>query len=135
MHAQSHLTLCDPVNCSPPGSSIHGILQAGILEWVAIFYSRGPDPGIKLMCLASPPLTGRFFTNAPPMLPYQRGHKEYWYMLMQPPMSCFSWKMTVVSNMETLSDPKCLCRGGLKYSLAVKYPSNKTMIRSRPATF
>ena len=34
-------TLCDPVDCSPPGSSIHGILQARILEWVAISFSRG----------------------------------------------------------------------------------------------
>ena len=39
--AQSCLTLCDPVDCSPPGSSIHGILQARILEWVAISFSRG----------------------------------------------------------------------------------------------
>ena len=34
-------TLCDPVDCSPPGSSIHGILQARILEWFAISFSRG----------------------------------------------------------------------------------------------
>ena len=34
------LTLCNPVDCSPPGSSIHGILQARILEWVAISFSR-----------------------------------------------------------------------------------------------
>ena len=34
--AQSCLTLCNPVDCSPPGSSLHGILQAGILQWVAI---------------------------------------------------------------------------------------------------
>ena len=33
--AQSCLTLCDPMDCSPPGSSVHGILQARILEWVA----------------------------------------------------------------------------------------------------
>ena len=42
--AQSCLTLCDPVNCSPPGSSIHGILQARILEWVAISFSREVIP-------------------------------------------------------------------------------------------
>ena len=41
---QSCLTLCDPVDCSPPGSSIYGILQARILEWVAIFFSRGIFP-------------------------------------------------------------------------------------------
>ena len=39
--AQSCPTLCDPVDCSPPGSSVHGILQARILEWVAISFSRG----------------------------------------------------------------------------------------------
>ena len=37
---QSCLTLCDPMDCSPPGSSIHGILQARILEWVAISLFR-----------------------------------------------------------------------------------------------
>ena len=39
--AQSFLTLCNPRNCSPPGSSVHGILQAGILEQIAIPFSRG----------------------------------------------------------------------------------------------
>ena len=34
-------TLCDPMDCSPPGSSLHGILQAKILEWVALPSSRG----------------------------------------------------------------------------------------------
>ena len=42
--AQSCPTLCEPVDCSPPGSSIHGILQARILEWVAISFSRGIFP-------------------------------------------------------------------------------------------
>ena len=46
--AQSCPTLCDPVDCSPPGSSVHGILQARILEWVAISFSRDlPDSGIE----------------------------------------------------------------------------------------
>ena len=39
--AQSCLILCDPMDCSLPGSSVHGILQARILEWVAISSSRG----------------------------------------------------------------------------------------------
>ena len=38
--AQSCLTLCDPMDCSLPGSSVHGIFQARILEWVAISFSR-----------------------------------------------------------------------------------------------
>ena len=33
--------LCDPVDCSPPGSSVHGILQARVLEWAVISFSRG----------------------------------------------------------------------------------------------
>ena len=41
--AQTCLTLCDPMDYSPPGSSVHGILQARILEWVAIFSSKGPS--------------------------------------------------------------------------------------------
>ena len=39
--AQSCPTLCDPVDCSPPVSSVHGILQTRVLEWVAISFSRG----------------------------------------------------------------------------------------------
>ena len=39
--AQSCPTLCNPMDCSSPGSSIHGIFQVRVLEWVAIFFSRG----------------------------------------------------------------------------------------------
>ena len=52
--------LCDPVDCSPPGSSVHGILQARILKWVAISYSRGssqPRDETRVSRIA-----GRFFT-------------------------------------------------------------------------
>ena len=46
--AQSCLTLCRPMDCSPPGSSVHRILQARLLEWVAISSARGSsDPKIK----------------------------------------------------------------------------------------
>ena len=41
---QSCPTLCDPMDCSSPGSFVHGILQARILEWVAISFSRGSSP-------------------------------------------------------------------------------------------
>ena len=46
--SQLCLTLCNPMDCSPPGCSVHGILQTRILEWV-VFFSPGdlPDPGIK----------------------------------------------------------------------------------------
>ena len=39
--AQSRLTLCNPMVCSPQGFSVHGLLQERILEWVAISFSRG----------------------------------------------------------------------------------------------
>ena len=55
--AQSFPTLCDSMDYSPPGSSVHGILQARILKWVALL--KGIFPGIKPM---SPSLAGRFFT-------------------------------------------------------------------------
>ena len=59
MCIQSCLIFCDPMDCSRPGSSAHGILQAGILEW-QLFPSLGdlPDPGIKLTSLASPGVAG-----------------------------------------------------------------------------
>ena len=53
--AQSCLTLCDPVDCSPPGSSVHGILQARTLEWGAISSSRGssrPRESILVSCVS-----------------------------------------------------------------------------------
>ena len=66
MWAQSCPTLSDPMDCSPPASSVHGILQARILEWATISYSRGySQPRIKPMSLASPALAGRFFATAP----------------------------------------------------------------------
>jgi len=54
-------TVCNPMVCSPPGSSVHGILQARILECIAIFFSRGsyqPRNQTLVSCIA-----GRFFTN------------------------------------------------------------------------
>ena len=57
-------TLCDPMDCSLPGSSVHGILQARILEWVAISFSRGSS--WSRIEPASPALAGRFFTTKPP---------------------------------------------------------------------
>ena len=62
--AQSCLTVCDPVDCSPPDSSVPGIPQARILDLVAISYCRGSSrPGIEP---TSPALTGGVFTAVPP---------------------------------------------------------------------
>ena len=57
--AQLYPALCFPMNCSPSGSSVHAVLQARILEWVAVPFSRGsPDPGIE----PRSPYAGGFFT-------------------------------------------------------------------------
>ena len=59
-------TLCDPVDCILPGSFVHRIFQARILEWVAIPTPEGlPDSGIEPACLPSPALAGGFFTTEP----------------------------------------------------------------------
>ena len=58
--AQSCPTLCDPMGYSPPGSSVHGILQTRILEWVAISFPRAsswPRDGTPVSCIV-----GIFFT-------------------------------------------------------------------------
>ena len=71
----SFLTLCDPVDYSPPGSSVHGILQERILKWLP-FPTPGdlPNPGIKPAFPASPALAGRFITTEPPgTLPVSTG--------------------------------------------------------------
>ena len=59
---QSGPTLCDPMDCSPSGCSVHGTLQARILEWVARPLPGDlSDPGIEPPCLRSPELAGGFF--------------------------------------------------------------------------
>ena len=54
MHGQLCLTLCDPMDCSLPGSSVHELFQAGLPEWVAVSYSRGSSPiqgsNLHLLC-------------------------------------------------------------------------------------
>ena len=63
--AQSRLILCDPMDCSPPDSSVHGILQAGILEWVAMPPPGDlPDAGIEPASLVFPALAGRSFATS-----------------------------------------------------------------------
>ena len=60
LDTQSRLTLCDPMDCNPPGSSVHEILQARILEWIALPSSRGSSQlrdQTRVSCIA-----GGFFT-------------------------------------------------------------------------
>ena len=55
IHAQSCMTLWDPMDCSPAGSPVHGISQAKVLEWVAISFSRGsswPRDWTRVSCIS-----------------------------------------------------------------------------------
>ena len=62
---QSSPTLCNPMDYSPPGSSVHGIFQARILEWVAISFSRrSSQPRHQTHILMSPALAIGFFTTS-----------------------------------------------------------------------
>ena len=79
VHALSRVWLCDPVDYSPPGSSVHGILQARVLEWVAISSSRGSSPPKDqisfsgFFCIA-----GKFFTTAWEALGGEWIHAHVW---------------------------------------------------------
>ena len=65
---QSCLTLCDPMDCSPPSTSVHGILQARILKWLP-FPSPGglPEPGIRPKSLKSPAVAASLPLASPGM--------------------------------------------------------------------
>ena len=79
---------CHPMGCGLPGFSVHGILQAIILEWVAISFSRGssrPRNQTQVSCIA-----GRFFTSWATREAHEydiRDCKEYWEKVRQTPYS------------------------------------------------
>ena len=102
---QSCLTLCDPMDCSPPGSSVHGILQARIMEWVALFLTQESNWGI-LHCR---------------QILYQLSHNVflfYWYLNMSESVYGFenSW-------------PKSKCSSSLSHSYILS-PSLRNNILS-----
>ena len=66
---------CHPTDCSPPGSSVHGISQARILDQVAVSPGHLLNPGIKPTC---PARVGRLFTTEPPQKP-KEGHADHFW--------------------------------------------------------
>ena len=79
--AQLCPTLCDPMDCSPPGSSVHGILQARILEWIFVPFSRGSSWCSDWTWISS--LTGRFFTLWTTWLPYWTAQIESIFIIAE----------------------------------------------------
>ena len=95
---QSCLTHCDPMDCSSPGSSVHGILQARILEWVAMPFSRGSSQprGLThlswILCIA-----GRFS----PAEPY---HEDISSSALERPMG---QKLSSIPNSQGRAEASC----------------------------
>ena len=93
---QSCLTLCDPVDGSPPGSPVPGILQARTLEWVAISFCNAWQWKVKVKLLSRARLLATPWTaayQAPPSMGFSR--QEYWSGVPLPsPMSCELWAAT-----------------------------------------
>ena len=88
---QSCLTLCDPIDGSPPGSPVPGILQARILEWVAISFSNARKWEVKVKSLSCVRLLATPWTaahQAPPSMGFSR--QEYWSGVPLPSLKVFS---------------------------------------------
>ena len=96
---QSCLALCNPIDCSPPGSSVRGILQARILEWVAILFFRAsswPRDGTRVSCIA-----GEFFTcwatREAPLVSLLLSLWEFFFCKVEEPGSCH-WASGLVAR-------------------------------------
>ena len=84
MRAQSCPTVCDPMDYSPPGSSVHGVLQARILEWVAISFSGGssqPRDPTRVLCIAG---------NSLPLCPPRKPHSSVAFPNFKTDCTCHS---------------------------------------------
>ena len=110
------LTLCDPMDCSPPGSCVHGILQARILEWIVISFSRGSSQLRDRTWVFS--IAGRFLTIwATRLLPAWKGqpHATEQQSLGSggpPDLGWLRGHRTKEGSSRTADDPVCL-RAGL----------------------
>ena len=110
---QLYLTLCDPMDCSPPGSSIHGILQARTLEWVAIPYSRGssrPKDGTLVSCIAWRIFTMWTTREAPclcyfPFFNLKQCWSKYPYIRMLTYWSLYFYMDRMLPKMENFPQP------------------------------
>ena len=76
---QCCLALCDPMDCSPPGSFVHGILQARLLEWVSIPFSRGSSQPRDQTRVS---YTAHRFFSVWATRKYTRGWVAYWHLFL-----------------------------------------------------
>ena len=136
MYAQSLscVWLCNPMDCSPPGSSVLGISQARILEWVAIsfsrrsFWPRDQTHASFVSCTA-----GRFFHTAPPGKPFIKIHlpKTNFPMVTLPvTFSNFHWV-----NLWHLYSPRKPNISSWLSNFSAKLPTNYHMVLFSSLTF
>ena len=96
---QSYLTLCDPIDGSPPGSPVPGILQARTLEWVAISFSNAWKWKVKVKSLSRVRLCAIPWTaayQAPPSMGFSR--EEYWSGVPLPSPMYSAYKLNKQSD-------------------------------------
>ena len=119
---QSCLSLCDPMDCSPLGSSGYGISQARILECVAISSSKGSS---RLM---SPALAGRFITTVPPgkLRNIEVGILSLLQLLIQFLLPQFFFKK---NKTECTMQTEILCLVSANFELYLKYLSNLNILK------
>ena len=99
MHAQSCLTICDPMDCSPPDSFVHGTIWVRILEWVAMPSSRGSYQPRNRTCIPCISCISRFFQQscANRVLMWELDQKEEWALK--------NWCFQTVVLEKTLESP------------------------------
>ena len=130
--AQSCPTPCNPMDCSPPGSSVHGILQARTLEWVATSFSRGSSwPRFQTQVSCIPGGCFTVWVTGLPWSHYKFTYKKWWrcYVCKFLKKEMGSWfKSNPVSN-KSCFDSKCsiVSIDNLPYSKRDSNTTNKNM--------
>ena len=113
---QSCLTLCDPINGSPPGSPIPGILQARTLEWVAISFSNAWKWKVKVKLLSRVQLLATPWTaayRAPPSMGFSR--QEYWSGVALP-----VYIYTTIQKNRLPTKTYCIAQGTIHFVITCK---------------
>ena len=112
---KSCLTLCDPMDCSPPGSSVRGISQARILEWVAIPFFRGSSQARDRTCISL-----HWQVDSLPLS--HLGSPSWWWQ--------WSWKLLNSNKNQRLLRVHYVSVSALKYftSIISFYPHNKRFL-------
>ena len=118
---QSCLTLCDPIDDNPPGSPVPGILQARILEWVAISFSNTWKWKVKVKSLSRVRPSVTPWTSAcqaPPSMGFSR--QEYWSGLPLPSLFSHTSNTKLLFNSNSMVKLRCFSQW--KYLSYIEYP-------------